>query len=152
MLTQKVQQRYGISKREVIEALNEKEILIPVGIFSKDLGALEAITKYMKENLNMSYSEIAERLERNERTIWTSYKKSSEKARCGFELKEKGAEIPLHIFKNKDLTVLETAVSYLKEKEFKFSEIAKLLGRDQRNIWTIYSRTIKKMPRKDNNV
>ena len=53
--------------------------------------------------------------------------------------------IPLSIFKDKRLTVLESITIYLKEKEMKFSEIAKLLERDQRNIWTIYSRAKKKL-------
>ena len=36
-------------------------------------------------------------------------------------------------------------IVYLKEQGLKYTEIAKLLDRDQRNIWTIYSKAIKKI-------
>ncbi|MEK9208396.1 MAG: Ig-like domain-containing protein, partial [Patescibacteria group bacterium] len=49
---------------------------IPITIFSEKIGALETITKYLKENLGMSYHLIAEVLNRDQRTIWTSYKKA----------------------------------------------------------------------------
>ena len=44
------------------------------------------------------------------------------------------------VFSEKRLSVLESVVGYLKEKGLKNSEIAKFLGKDQRNVWTIYSR------------
>jgi DNA-directed RNA polymerase specialized sigma24 family protein len=53
------------------------------------------------------------------------------------------------IFKNKELTIFESIISYLREKEIRYSEIARLLNRDQRNIWTIYSRAGKKMKEKE---
>jgi len=43
------------------------------------------------------------------------------------------------------LTILESAILYLKGKGMRFSEIGKLLERDERNIWTTYSRAIKKL-------
>jgi hypothetical protein len=56
------------------------------------------------------------------------------------KIKESEVTIPLSTLTDNRLTILESIILYLKKKEFKFSEIAKLLGRDQRNIWTIYSR------------
>jgi len=41
--------------------------------------------------------------------------------------------------------MLESIISYLREKEIRYSEIARLLNRDQRNVWTIYSRAVKKI-------
>jgi hypothetical protein len=52
--------------------------------------------------------------------------------------------IPTSIFKNRNLTILESIVVYLKDKGMKYVEIGELLNRDQRNIWTIYNRSIKK--------
>ena len=46
---------------------------------------------------------------------------------------------------DKKLTMLESIISYLREKEIRYSEIARLLNRDQRNVWTIYSRAVKKI-------
>ncbi len=51
--------------------------------------------------------------------------------------------VPLTIFSS-EFTAFESIIIYLKEKEsLRFSEIAKLTGRDQRTIWTIYNRTRK---------
>jgi DNA-directed RNA polymerase specialized sigma24 family protein len=150
-LIKAVKEEYKVSRRDVL-SLIRKEMEIPINAFSKELGALESIVKYMKENLNMKYNEIAKELGRDERTIWTSYKKASEKMKKPLEIKKTELMLPISIFENKNLTVLESIIIYLKEKGFKFSEIAKLLERDQRNIWTIYSRAIKKLPYKDKNI
>ncbi|GAG33093.1 unnamed protein product, partial [marine sediment metagenome] len=115
-----------------------------IEIFSKKLGALEAISKYMKETLNMNYREIAELLNRDERTIWTTYNKARKKQPESIKIEETEISLPLSIFKNKKLTILESVIIYLKQKEMKYIEIADLLNRDQRNIWTIYSRALKK--------
>ncbi len=120
------------------------ELSIPLTIFSNKLGALETITKYLKENLKLNYNEIAEILNRNQKTIWTSYKKALEKQKSIIKIEKTTIFIPTKILKNRNLTILESIIVYLKEKGLKYSEISKLLNRDQRNIWTIYSRTIKK--------
>jgi len=53
--------------------------------------------------------------------------------------------IPSSVFQNRNLSVLEAMVVYLKEdKSLKYSEIAKLLNRDDRTIWTVYNRAKKK--------
>ena len=50
------------------------------------------------------------------------------------------AFVPLGIFKDRSLTVLEALVHYLKDSGFTFKEISLLINRDQRTIWTVYSR------------
>lgn len=53
--------------------------------------------------------------------------------------------IPPSIFRNTSLGVLEAIVDYLKtEKGLSFHDIAVLLDRDERNIWTVYNRAQKK--------
>jgi len=123
-----------------LEEIKDK-ITIPISIFTKQLGGLETVVKYMKENLQLTYHEIAELLNRNERTIWTAYNKSKDKMPEKLEIR-KGLMLPLRIFSTK-LTALKAAISYLKEKQMQYVEIAELLNRDERNIWTIYNRTIK---------
>ena len=92
----------------------------------------------------MNYKEIASKLKRDQRTIWAAYKKASEKMKEPMEIKETKMFLPISIFKDERLTILESTIIYLREKGMKYSEIAKLLERDQRNIWTIYSRAIRK--------
>jgi hypothetical protein len=52
--------------------------------------------------------------------------------------------IPLDILRDRNLSVLESIVEYLKNKGLSFHEIAILLNRDERNIWTVYNRAKKK--------
>lgn len=49
------------------------------------------------------------------------------------------------IFRNNKLTTFEAIVKYLKEeKGFTYRKIGLILGRDERNIWTVYNRGKKK--------
>tara|TARA_Y100000310_G_scaffold324581_1_gene386599 strand:- start:12197 stop:12403 length:207 start_codon:yes stop_codon:yes gene_type:complete len=62
------------------------------------------------------------------------------------EKKEKTSiAIPSSIFKNRELSVLEAMTVYFKEeKEMTYAQIARLLNRDDRTIWTAYQRAKKK--------
>ena len=150
-LIKAIREEYKVSQAEILNLIR-KEIEVPIEAFSKELGGLEAIVKYMKENLNMSYHLIAQYLSRDERTIWTAYKKATEKQKEPKKIKETDIVLPISIFENKYLTILESIIIYLKEKGFKFSEIAELLERDQRNIWTTYAKAKKKCSKEDNNI
>ncbi|MBI2109821.1 sigma-70 region 4 domain-containing protein [Candidatus Woesearchaeota archaeon] len=61
--------------------IHENETVnIPSSIFKdRRLKVLEVLVEYMKENLNLSYKEIAVLLNRNERTIWTVYNRAKKK-------------------------------------------------------------------------
>ena len=53
--------------------------------------------------------------------------------------------IPTFIFKDRKVSVLEAIVEYLKdEKKLTYHEIAVLLNRDDRTIWTCCNRVRKK--------
>lgn len=53
--------------------------------------------------------------------------------------------IPLSIFEKANCTAFEAIVQYLhEEKHLRLSDIAKLLERDPRTIWTVYERVKKK--------
>ena len=54
-------------------------------------------------------------------------------------------DIPLRILRDRDVAVLESIAEYLvNEKKMKYSEIGKLLNRDQRTIWSVCNRAKKK--------
>ena len=56
--------------------------------------------------------------------------------------------IPITIFNDK-LTTLESVVKFLKENRVKsYKEIADSINRDERNIWSIYNKSIKKFKQK----
>ncbi len=53
---------------------------IPSFIFrDRSLAALEAIVVYLKDTQNMSYADIAQLLNRDQRTIWTTYDRARKK-------------------------------------------------------------------------
>jgi hypothetical protein len=118
---------------------------IPINIFSKEIGALEIITKYMKENLGLTYSEIAANLNRNQKTIWCSYNNAIKKDSTPLKILKSSIKIPISTLQIKNLTVLEAIILYLRNSGIKYSEIGKLLDRDQRNVWTINNKLNEKL-------
>ena len=53
--------------------------------------------------------------------------------------------LPVGVLKDRNIAILESIVEYLKDiNNMKYSEIARLLNRDPRTIWTVYKRAKKK--------
>ena len=79
----------SVSKKEIIESLRvissaldvkKDEISIPISAFkNRKLGMLESCVVYLKDKCKLSYHEIAVLLNRDDRTIWTSYNKAKKK-------------------------------------------------------------------------
>ena len=141
--------RYDISDDELLRLIKQpasKEILIPISVFeTHNLSALEIVCKYLKEELDLGYSKIASLLNRNSRTIWATYNNALLKRKEKLLVKDSKFYIPILIFTNRKLSVLESIVSYLKDNfNLRYSEISVLLNRDERNIWTVYNRYKKK--------
>ena len=150
ILFEEIQKKYDITKQELLQIINENiNDTIPVSIFTKGLGGLEAVCKYLKENKGLSYVEIARLLNRDQRTIWTAYNKASKKISYSLEINENTPLLPLSFIGNRDHTIIESSIIYLKEKGLKYVEIAKLLNRDQRNIWTTYKKATENREKKE---
>ena len=142
----KVKRKYNLSTPELITKIEEKEVVVPVVIFNNNLSSLESVVKYLKENLNLATKEIAKLLNRNEKTIYQAYSSSKEKLQEEFKEEESKFYIPISILRERKLGVLESIVKFLHEvPKLKFSEISRLIQRDQRTIWTAYSRANKKL-------
>lgn len=123
----------------------KKEYFIPVSLFTTKLAPLETISKFLIENQNLTIKQASQILNRSQKTIWQAYSSSKKKFSKNFTIKQEQFSIPISIFSNRKLSVLEALVSYLKDTQgLKFSQIAVLLDRDQRTIWTSYSRAKKK--------
>lgn len=53
--------------------------------------------------------------------------------------------VPLSVFEDRTVSILEALVEYLKDKRhLTYHQIAKMLNRDDRTIWTVYNRLSKK--------
>ncbi|KKR79506.1 MAG: hypothetical protein UU25_C0012G0003, partial [Microgenomates group bacterium GW2011_GWB1_40_9] len=111
-------EKYKLSQKEIFEKLGlRKEESIPVSIFSKELGGLEALCKYLKENLGRTYHEIAEEISRDDRTVWTAYNKAKSK-NVKIKVDKSSMQIPVSILKNRRLTIFESVIVYLKKKDW----------------------------------
>lgn len=119
-------------------AFQEKDQL-PISIFRSELSGLEAITVYLKDYQNESIPNIAKTLNRNQSTIYTTYYKAKKK-KFNLDISDLSTIIPLKIFSNRKFSILESIISYLKEKGFKLIEIAKLIDKKYSTIATTYQR------------
>ena len=118
---------------------------IPITIFdNKSLSALEAIVKYLREEHNISFVKISRLLNRSDKTIWATYQKAKVKMPSKLFVKESRFYIPISIFSERRISVLENIVVYLKSHDLSYNEIAKLLNRGYRTIVTVCNRARKK--------
>tara|TARA_B100001971_G_C18239570_1_gene569803 strand:+ start:13 stop:2103 length:2091 start_codon:yes stop_codon:yes gene_type:complete len=141
--------KYNIGLEELLESRQEVveeklEIKIPIVIFKQGISPAEALAKYLKENMKMRFSEIAKRINRDERTIWINYRDANKKKKEKMRIERK-VVVSVEIFADRRLSILESVVYYFKEKGYRNVEIAEMLGKDQRNISTLYLRIKRKL-------
>jgi hypothetical protein len=124
---------------------------IPLGSFSeKKLGILESLTKYLRENLGMTYSEIAKASGRDLRTIWRTYMNARRKKKNRIKVTGLKPVVPIYIFKDRRVGPLEALVYYQKENlGLSFRQISKALNRSYCSIWLSYRNAQKKIKQKD---
>jgi hypothetical protein len=113
---------------------------IPLSLFSnRSLGVLEVLVKFLKENQNLTYSDIAQLLNRNDRTIWTTYKKAQKKHSQPFDAAGEKTVVPCTVFLDRSLGPLQALTLYTRdEMKFSFNEISQMLNRDYRTVWLSY--------------
>lgn len=69
-----------LRRKSRFSAKHNKSFPIPAHIFrDRSLSVLEILVEYLKENKGLTYHEIAVMLNRDDRTIWTCYKRAKEK-------------------------------------------------------------------------
>jgi len=136
----------NLSKNDLINIYEGVEQLrIPLSIFSHKLSPLEAFVKYLKENLGLRFNKIASELNRDDRSIWRTYQQSKIKSEIALELKKDEILIPISIFKNRNLSILEHLVVYLKDElDIPVKEISTLVNKKPSTIWTVHNRAKKK--------
>jgi len=130
---------------EIVRKL--EKITIPVSVFDNDyLSALESIVKYLHENKNLRLVEIARFINRDSRAIGVTYRHAGVKMRIKLKIRVAKFHVPLSIIASKKMSVLESVVYHLKKTySLSYHEIAVLLRRDDRTVWTVYQRALKKL-------
>ena len=109
------------------------------------LSAPEALVVYLVEEKKLSFSDIAQSLNRDRRTIWTLYNRALKKIETKFyRSTESGISIPLSALSDRDLSFTESVVVYLRQQGHKNKEIAAALGKDPRSVGLLLSRAKKK--------
>jgi len=146
-----IKKKYKITNYDLLDLLLKKKTetqpeMIPVSIFdNNELSALESITKYMRENLYFGSGKIAKLLNRNISTISSTYIKAKGKLPAEFAIGDSKFFIPISEISTRKFSVLESIVKFLKEKcSLTNIQIAKLLNRNSKTIWTVYTRAKKK--------
>jgi|SRR3989338_3741151 len=141
----------NFSFEELLQALREKHekktpALIPSCIIChKTLGIMESVVKYLREEFRLTYSEIAKMLKRDDRVIWVTYHNALKKQKDPLLIQGSYSWIPLSIFAQPEKGPLESVVTYFHDHAgLSFNEIAKLLHRDNRVIWSVYHKRRKK--------
>jgi hypothetical protein len=126
----------------VFSRVSPTNTYIPSCIFNDKLSSFEAIVKFLKEGYGLSIQQISELLSKKKQSVWRAYKEASVKFKASFEVSNLYYPIPVEIFSDSKDSLLETLVVFLKDEfELTFSEVASLLARDDRTIWTVYNRT-----------
>ncbi|MBI2654510.1 hypothetical protein HYX02_06940 [Candidatus Woesearchaeota archaeon] len=147
-ISERLKQKYNYSDEEIFKLWNN-ELLVPVAIFSGKLSPAEALSKFLREKHELGFSEISELIGRDSRSIWANYKRAAKKMPWPFEVNG-GISVPVSIF-NSDKSILEALVSYLKDmKKLRNKKIAQMLNKNPANVWTVYSRAMKKQNGKKN--
>lgn len=147
VLDEKLRERYDVDLGELIsdERKESEEIEIPLEVFGQRPGPAESLSKFLKENIGLRIGEIARLLNRDRRTVGANYKNAQNKMKGKIRLKEKTRTlIPIEIFTDRDMSIMESLVYYLRKQGMRNSEIARIIDKDPRNIWTLYSRAVRK--------
>ncbi len=130
--------------RSSLESAATSEVSIPLDAFGKSLTPLESVVKYLRENKEFRFSEIAKFIGRDQRAVGVTYRLAARKHPDKLTVSAGSENIPAVIFKNKRLSAFEALVVYLK-KSRSYDEMARVLGKDYRIIWTIYNRATVKL-------
>ncbi len=142
LLLSHLKEKYNASDEEILKIIagETKEEGIPLAAFSNEkLSSLEIIVKYLKENSRKTYHEIALIMNRDDRTIWSTYSNSLKKQKKPLKFNDHSTIIPYSIFYARKNSILESLVLHLKDQlGISYNKIAELLLKDYQTIYTTY--------------
>jgi len=127
--------------RKVYEHQYQEDVLLPISIFNSSLGALEAITVYLREHKKYKHKDTGRLLNRNAVVVGHSYRSARKKTDDPLDVSDQRYLIPVSIFTNRKISIQTHLVRFLHDTyKIKLADIARLLSRDPRTIWSAYHR------------
>ncbi len=83
---------------------------------------------------------------RDQRAIGVSYRFAKKKMKFTLKAAVSSYSLPVSVIADRRLSVLEGIVAYLKKTYgLAYHEIALIIRRDDRTVWTVYQRALKKL-------
>ncbi|MFH1063698.1 MAG: hypothetical protein V1729_01310 [Candidatus Woesearchaeota archaeon] len=144
----RLNQQLALNELVSLYTENSPQDAIPVSIFARSLSPSESLCKYLKENCNLSFHEIAVLLNRDDRSIWTSYSRASKKSTDPITASKDDVLVPISIFSDRACSILEHVVDYLKTNySLSNSRIAELTKKHPSAIATVAKRAERKQGR-----
>ncbi len=132
--------KYDLSAEEVFGLL-EGEDKLPVSIFNDKLSPLETVVKFLRENMDKSFKEIAGLLDKEVSSCWLAYRNSKRKYPRSYSYSYSKYDIPFDALKSGS-SLLGAIVVFIKDNfEISYHDIGELLHRNEKTIWTVYNRT-----------
>jgi len=129
----------------------KQDLKVPLTIFSNKK-PFQTLTKWLHDQ-GLSTTIIARMLNRSQQAVWLSISKAKKQQSSTVLTSSKpsrtGLEIPISIFQDRDLSIMEHLVLFLSNKGFSQSQIASMLDRSLKTIWTWKSRALKKLQAKN---
>ena len=119
------------------------EHVVPVALFALQLSPSEALCKYLKEQ-GYAFHEMARLLNRDARSVWTSYRRAQRKHQQPFSPVHSEIVLPLSLFKRRELSIFENIVWHLHTLQHSNKTIAQLLKRQPQVIATVLHRAREK--------
>jgi len=130
--------------RDIIQAFSKSDTApdgFPASIFSTELTPFESICIFLVEQRSMKYNEIADLIHRDAAVIGITYRRARKKHPAALPMHSE-VIVPFDIFSER-LTLFESIVLHL-TKTHTVAQIAALLNRKYRTIWTGCARARKK--------
>ena len=146
-----ISEKYALPFQDVLEMLGKKvpkeAIQIPSCIFrEKNLGIIESVSKFLKEEHKLTYHNIAVLLKRDDRVIWVTYNKAIKKKKEGFNLTGPIQWLPVSVFTDDILGPLESISVYLIDNVgMDVKEACALLNRSYNSVWVCYQKAREKL-------
>jgi DNA-binding NarL/FixJ family response regulator len=135
---------FNVTSRDIILILESHDrSAVPIEIFAeRKLSALQALAKYLRENLDYSNKQISSALKKDSRSIWSAYEQSKTRKKMQFDITKSSMTIPIEIFSH-DQPMLGSLIIYLKEMGWSNKKIAATLKRSATTTSTIFGRMSK---------